>query len=428
MGVPVRGRRPHRLGDPLAPARDPGRRAGRHLLGRLLPLRRGRPARLGGDGPQHGRQPDPHRPARRAARHGGRGDGGRRARGGRRAARRRDGAGRRPRRHRDPRRDHPAAHRRAAGADGAGDAGRAAAPSSATPGSCGSRSRTGWPPWARPWPRPAPGSSSSTTAAPSRGRRGSASVTVKTRLDHRIAMSMAVAQLFAGAPVAPRRRGLRGHQLPLLLHAARRALRGRGAAGDRRAGPRSTASSAGRWATASRRPCRTPPSPSTGSTPSTCRCRWSRPRLEEALRGAHALGFQGLNVTIPHKQAAAAGLRARSTRWPPPAGAANTLRRAEDGWEGFNTDATALAQLLDARRGAGRRDGAAARRRRRGAGRRLGGAQARGPAAGGGAPGRSRPRRSARRWPRAPGRAAPGREVVAWEALAAASRPPPTWS
>ena len=29
-------------------------------------------------------------------------------------------------------------------------------------------------------------------------------------------------------------------------------------------------------------------------------------RLEEALRGAAALGFAGLNVTIPHKQAAAA--------------------------------------------------------------------------------------------------------------------------
>ncbi|HEX7489972.1 MAG TPA: shikimate dehydrogenase (NADP+), partial [Anaeromyxobacteraceae bacterium] len=28
-------------------------------------------------------------------------------------------------------------------------------------------------------------------------------------------------------------------------------------------------------------------------------------RLPEALRGAHALGFRGLNVTVPHKQAAA---------------------------------------------------------------------------------------------------------------------------
>jgi shikimate dehydrogenase len=76
--------------------------------------------------------------------------------------------------------------------------------------------------------------------------------------------------------------------------------------------------------------------------------------LETALRGAHALGFQGLNVTIPHKQAAAAlcqQLDAVATA----CGAANTLRRAEAGWEGFNTDATALAQLLD---GAGVRAGA----------------------------------------------------------------------
>ena len=78
--------------------------------------------------------------------------------------------------------------------------------------------------------------------------------------------------------------------------------------------------------------------------------------LETALRGAHALGFQGLNVTIPHKQAAAALCRSLD----PVAtacGAANTLRRSGDGWEGFNTDATALAQLLD---GAGVRAGATA--------------------------------------------------------------------
>jgi shikimate dehydrogenase len=77
-------------------------------------------------------------------------------------------------------------------------------------------------------------------------------------------------------------------------------------------------------------------------------------RFEEALRGAHALGFQGLNVTIPHKPAAAAACR----RLDPVAavcGAANTLRRTPEGWEGFNTDAIALAQLLD---GAGVRAGA----------------------------------------------------------------------
>ena len=77
--------------------------------------------------------------------------------------------------------------------------------------------------------------------------------------------------------------------------------------------------------------------------------------LEMALRGAHALGFQGLNVTIPHKQAAAA-VCARLDPVAAACGAANTLRRAEQGWEGFNTDATALSQLFD---GAGVRAGAA---------------------------------------------------------------------
>lgn len=78
--------------------------------------------------------------------------------------------------------------------------------------------------------------------------------------------------------------------------------------------------------------------------------------VEAALRGAHALGFHGLNVTIPYKQAAAASC---TTLDPVAAacGAANTLRRTAAGWEGFNTDATALAQLLDA---AGVRAGASA--------------------------------------------------------------------
>jgi shikimate dehydrogenase len=69
-------------------------------------------------------------------------------------------------------------------------------------------------------------------------------------------------------------------------------------------------------------------------------------RLEEGLRGAHALHLRGLNVTIPHKQVAAAAC----VRLDPVAaavGAANTLRRVDEGWEGFNTDATALGQLLE---------------------------------------------------------------------------------
>jgi shikimate dehydrogenase len=70
-------------------------------------------------------------------------------------------------------------------------------------------------------------------------------------------------------------------------------------------------------------------------------------RLAEAIGGAAALGFQGLNVTIPHKQAAAA-LCATVDAVADDVGAVNTLRRAPGGWEGFNTDAPACLSLLEA--------------------------------------------------------------------------------
>jgi shikimate dehydrogenase len=68
-------------------------------------------------------------------------------------------------------------------------------------------------------------------------------------------------------------------------------------------------------------------------------------RLPAAVAGAHALGFQGLNVTVPHKRAVVALCEAVD----PVArevGAVNTLRRTERGWEGFNTDAAACLMLL----------------------------------------------------------------------------------
>jgi shikimate dehydrogenase len=68
-------------------------------------------------------------------------------------------------------------------------------------------------------------------------------------------------------------------------------------------------------------------------------------RLAEALRGAHALGFRGLNVTVPHKQRAAE-LCGRLDAVAALCGAANTLRRTADGWEGSNTDAPACLDLL----------------------------------------------------------------------------------
>jgi len=70
-------------------------------------------------------------------------------------------------------------------------------------------------------------------------------------------------------------------------------------------------------------------------------------RLAEAVAGAFALGFLGLNVTVPHKQAALA-LCATVDPAAAAAGAVNTLRRAAGGWEGFNTDAPACLALLEA--------------------------------------------------------------------------------
>jgi shikimate dehydrogenase len=70
-------------------------------------------------------------------------------------------------------------------------------------------------------------------------------------------------------------------------------------------------------------------------------------RLAQAVTGAHALGFQGLNVTVPHKQAVAA-LCATVDATAAAIGAVNTLRRSGPGWEGFNTDAPACLGLLEA--------------------------------------------------------------------------------
>ncbi len=68
-------------------------------------------------------------------------------------------------------------------------------------------------------------------------------------------------------------------------------------------------------------------------------------RLDAALDGLWASGVRGLNVTVPHKEAAleaAAAIDddARSI------GAVNTLRRSEAGWEATNTDWQGLVQVL----------------------------------------------------------------------------------
>jgi shikimate dehydrogenase len=67
--------------------------------------------------------------------------------------------------------------------------------------------------------------------------------------------------------------------------------------------------------------------------------------LEAAVRGASALGFGGMNVTVPHKEAVVpfcAALDDVAAQ----VGAVNVLARHARGWAGFNTDAPAVRGLL----------------------------------------------------------------------------------
>ncbi|HEY1077612.1 MAG TPA: shikimate dehydrogenase [Fontimonas sp.] len=59
--------------------------------------------------------------------------------------------------------------------------------------------------------------------------------------------------------------------------------------------------------------------------------------LADALKDLHAQGFQGLNVTLPHKIAVMALCEQVSER-ARLAGAVNTLIRTDGGWRGDNTD------------------------------------------------------------------------------------------
>ena len=63
--------------------------------------------------------------------------------------------------------------------------------------------------------------------------------------------------------------------------------------------------------------------------------------LPRALELAHARGFHGINLTVPHKVIAVAHVREidPSAR---PVGAVNTLLRREGSWQGFNTDGYGL--------------------------------------------------------------------------------------
>ena len=68
--------------------------------------------------------------------------------------------------------------------------------------------------------------------------------------------------------------------------------------------------------------------------------------LEAAVRGAHALGIKGLNITVPHKSAVIPFL-SDIDPLAEKIGAVNTLVREKDGYRGYNTDATGLKKALE---------------------------------------------------------------------------------
>ena len=67
------------------------------------------------------------------------------------------------------------------------------------------------------------------------------------------------------------------------------------------------------------------------------------------MGGLWALGGQGANVTIPHKQAVL-GLASSVSATARALGAANTLVRTDDGWHADNTDAAGFLAPLDGHR------------------------------------------------------------------------------
>lgn len=68
-------------------------------------------------------------------------------------------------------------------------------------------------------------------------------------------------------------------------------------------------------------------------------------QLQEAIKGAYGLHIQGMNVTVPHKQAVMDSL-AHIDEGALAIGAVNTLVRKEDGYHGYNTDWIGLGRAL----------------------------------------------------------------------------------
>ncbi len=68
-------------------------------------------------------------------------------------------------------------------------------------------------------------------------------------------------------------------------------------------------------------------------------------KLADAVRGAHALGIRGMNVTVPHKSAVIPFLKAIDPL-AEKIGAVNTLVYEAGGYKGYNTDVTGLKRSL----------------------------------------------------------------------------------
>lgn len=81
-------------------------------------------------------------------------------------------------------------------------------------------------------------------------------------------------------------------------------------------------------------------------------CEIAPDELAAALSRFHAEGWQGFNLTLPHKTAAVR-LCESHTEAAEQAGAVNTLIRTESGWKGDNTDGAGLVRELVANLGVG---------------------------------------------------------------------------
>lgn len=74
--------------------------------------------------------------------------------------------------------------------------------------------------------------------------------------------------------------------------------------------------------------------------------RVEKEKLHDAVAGAAALGFHGMNVTVPHKCDIMKELD-ETDETAERIGAVNTVKRTERGYRGYNTDYTGLGRQLD---------------------------------------------------------------------------------